>query len=116
LASDADRLVKALYPHLHDAGFRQRTLDDADWADFVNTERPDTKSPVTMACHALSWLCLTGRLGNMRMDGVRAVLAYLRVAKAHLPKPDELRKLAALIDAQPINIEHVHEWFHRNYP
>ena len=68
-----------------------------------------------MACHALTWLCLTGRLGNMRMDCARAVLAFLKAEKGQLPSVPELRLLASLLDEAPVDAAHVHQWFHRNY-
>ena len=115
MASEADSLAKALYPHLIECGFGHRTLEDAGWFTFVVSKRPDTESPVTMACHALTFLCLTGKLGNMRMSCVHAVISFLKLKTDQFPAAPELRKLKELLDAKPINVEHVHQWFHRNY-
>lgn len=98
------------------AGFRHRTLEDAGWFDFVDEHRPETKSAVTMACHALTFLCIRGRVPNMRMDCAHAVLTFLRIEKGLLPTAPALVQLRDLLDEQPINEAHVHEWFHRNYP
>ena len=68
-----------------------------------------------MACHALTFLCLTGKLGNMRMSGVMAALSFLKLRTGQLPTAPALLQLKGLLDAKPTNVEHVHEWFHRNY-
>lgn len=105
-----------MYAPLIDVGFRHRTLEEAGWFDFVNGKRPDTKSAVTMACHALSFLCLNGPLMNMRMDCLRAIFTFLRLEGKALPQAAALRQLADLMDEKVVNEDHVHEWFHRHYP
>lgn len=69
-----------------------------------------------MACHAIVFLCRKGALGHMRTSCIKGTLSFLNAKKGYLPSVPELKALKALIDADPVNEEHISQWFHRNYP
>lgn len=116
MASNPDWLAKDIYPHLASAGFYNRVLAEAGWFEFVNSHRPDTVSPVTMACHAFTFLFVEGGLAHMRLTGVQAILAYLHDKKGMIPPPSALIQLRGLLDCKPVDNALIHEWFHRSYP
>lgn len=77
--------------------------------------RPETPSPVTMACHAIIFLCGAGGLGQMRRTCLMAMIGFLRAETRKFPTETELKARAKLLEAEPVNEAHISEWFHRNY-
>jgi hypothetical protein len=91
-------------------------LVDVGWFQWTTNDRPATRSAVTMACHAFTFLFLDGPYPHMRMTGVQAMISYLHDEMGHFPGKPDLQALRALLDVDPPKVEHVHEWFHRVYP
>lgn len=112
--ADADRLAKGLHPYLA-IEVRPAILDEMGWADFLAKGRPVTNSALTMGCHAFVALGLNGGYPGNRVSILRAVLAFLKEETEIMPAKSELLALATLLNQDPPNANHVHEWFHRNY-
>ncbi len=113
--TEADQLAKRLYSHLVQAGCRHRILAEVGWFEWTTTDRPATRSAVTMACHAFTFLFLDGPYPHMRMTGVQAIIAYLKDETGQFPNLPELKRLKALLDEETPSVQRIHEWFHRTY-
>jgi len=82
------------------------------WFDFRSLEPPDTNDPVVLAEEVLVYLCLqdVGRWNGV-VGVITALLAFLEETVGTLPTSDQLHRLQAILDHDPVSRSDLHTWF-----
>lgn len=115
MASEADRLAKALYPHLIGAGFTNRGLTECGWFAFLASKPANTDSAVGLAAEGMLFMCGAGKLPHMRVNCLRALLAFLKMELGIFPDAEDLEDLKELFDETPPDEHGIANWFHEVY-
>ena len=114
-SKNADRLAKDLYPYLAHK-MTHSELRSAGWFDFVNHHLPQEADPVVIAFEALTYLFVQDGNWTGNLDGLGAVLAFLREKTGLLPSAKQVASLKAILEQQPVQEAGLEEWFYTVYP
>lgn len=116
----SDKLAKSFDQHLsRDVGssnYDRSRLKQRGWADFVDTDYPDTEDPIVMAVGAI---CYIGSDGDGGWNGERhlisAALSFLNYHLGAYPPEDMLPELGFILQDNPLDSDRLEQWFRDAY-